>query len=198
MQRYPESPYLCMCERWGGAPGHPWRCDGGAYGLHVPHSGESQKFPFLALAFYGSFQCPKKAIFGPTQDGGHGARMRLHDISRDDFGHPGRADTCRDSLNGCISACVITRRVPPNTPGDLMGVHTGSMSPIRGRHKNCLFWHLPFLEISKWPKKEIFLSSWIGDMEPICTPLRSLGLIFFTPVGLTHAEISRLSISLHV
>src|ERR1700677_1429922 len=105
MQRYPESPYLCMCERWGGAPGHPWRCDGGAYGLHVPHSGEAQKFPFLALAFYGNFQCPKK---------------------------------------------------------------------------------------------EIFLSSWIGDMEPICTPLRSLGLIFFTPVGLTHAEISRLSISLHV
>src|ERR1700677_4367974 len=133
-----------MCESWEGAPGDPWRSHGGAYGLHVPHSGEGQKFPFLALAFFGNFQYPKKAIFGPPPNGGHGARMRPTHISRDDFGHPGRADTCRDSLNGRISACVSPTGVPKISPGDLMGAHTGSMPPLRGEAHTLPFFSFSF------------------------------------------------------
>ena len=145
-----------MCQPYRGAQNQPWRSHGGAYGLHAPHSGEAQKLPFLALPFLEIPKYPKKAIFAPPPNGGHGARMDLTHISRGHFGHPGRADTCRDSLNGCISACVSPTGVPKIGPGDVRGAHTGSMPPIWGRPKNCLFWYLPFLEISKWPKKAIF------------------------------------------
>src|ERR1700677_3255656 len=92
MQRYGDSGYLCMCQPYGGGKNDPWRCDGGAYGLHAPHSGEAQQLPFLAIR-----KVPKKAVFAPPPNGGHGARMRPPYISRADFGHPGRADTCRDT-----------------------------------------------------------------------------------------------------
>ena len=146
--------------------------------------------PFLALPFLEIPKWPKKEIFSVLRDRGHGARMHPYHISRAHFGHPRRADTCRDSLSGHISASVNAGRVPPETPRDMIGAHTGSMSPIRGWAKNFLFWHLFFLEISNVQKRQFLGLPQMGGMEPVCPPLISPEMILGTPVGLTHAEIA--------
>src|SRR6202453_959856 len=156
MQRYSHLGYLCMCQPYRGAQNHPWRYHGGAYGLHVPHSGEAQKLPFLDTGNFHKRQVPKKEIFGPPPNGGRGARMRPQHISRGVRGHPPIVHTCRDMGTRDISACVSPTGVGKMTPGDVMEVHTGSMPPIRGRPKNCLFWPFGNFQKRQVPKKAIF------------------------------------------
>src|ERR1700677_3255657 len=193
MQRYSHLGYLCMCQPYRGAQNHPWRYHGGAYGLHVPHSGEAQKLPFLDTGNFHKRQVPKKEIFGPPPNGGRGARMRPQHISRGVRGHPPIVHTCRDMGTRDISACVSPTGVGKMTPGDVMEVHTGSMPPIRGRPNNCLFWPL-----GKYQKRQFLRLPQMGGMEPVCAPLTSPGPILGTPVGLTHAEIQPFRLSLHV
>src|SRR6202453_4350029 len=192
MQRYGHLGYLCMCQPYRGAQNHLWRYEWGAYGLHAPHLGEAQKLPFLDIGNFQKKKVPKKEIFGPPPNGGHGARMRPDHISRGLWGYPPSVHRCRDMATEAISACVSPTGVPKMSPRDVIGVHTGSMSPIPEDGKNFLFWIFGNFQKRQCQKRQFLSLPKKGNMEPVCASLVPPGLIWGTHPGLTHAEKQQL------
>src|ERR1700677_436742 len=69
-QKNSHSAYLCMCEPYRGAQNQPWRCNRGAYGIHVPHLGGRKKLPFLDTGNFHKRQVAKKGNFWASPEWG--------------------------------------------------------------------------------------------------------------------------------